>query len=501
MIKKLHILVFRTYLGPFLLAFSVTLFLLVMQFLAMYMDEIAGKDLGLEILGKLFYYATSKMVVMALPIGLMSGALITFGGMGEHYELAAIKSCGINLFKISTPLILFAFLMTGFSMYLSFYTIPRANLKFFSLLYDVQRKKAEVAIKPGYFYSDIDGFVIRIGDKNKLTGVMYDMIVYNHLQGSGNKDVILADSARMMMEPGKEQLRLVLYHGARYEEYQPDAGKNNDPFARMMFDSLYYRMKLEGFTIERTDENLFTRHQITMVRDSLVSEIRKIQKEEKNDHRNFMTNLKPYSGIDSAIMVSYSPKNLKDIPPKTIQDSLLQKDVKLTGKELLIEKIAAIPTANTVEILNRAINNARTLKQNIGFRKTEIEEDRKHNYGYQYELWSMYAIPANCIIFMLIGISLGAIVRKGGLGLPSLISIGFFVIFYLMYMQGKKLSKDGVLEPWLGASLSIIVLTPVAIATMYQAIMDAKLIDESSREMWRDKIVDVFRRIFSMKKK
>lgn len=481
------------------MAFSVTLFLLVMQFLAMYMEEIAGKDLGLEILGKLFYYATSKMVVMALPIGLMSGALITFGGMGEHYELAAIKSCGINLFKISTPLILFAFLMTGVSMYLSFYTIPRANLKFFSLLYDVQRKKAEVAIKPGYFYSDIDGFVIRIGDKNKLTGVMYDMIVYNHLTGGGNKDVILADSARMMMEPGKEQLRLVLYHGARYEEYQPDAGKNNDPFARMLFDSLYYRMKLDGFTIERTDENLFTRHQITMVRDSLVSEIRKIQQEQVNDHRNFMTNLKPYSGIDSSIMIS-AAKNKADTSPKAIQDSLLQKDIHLGQDEPIIAKVAAIPTANTVEIINRAINNARTLKQNIGFRKTEIEEDRKHNYGYQYELWSMYALPLNCIIFMLIGISLGAIVRKGGLGLPSLISIAFFVVFYLLYMQGKKLSKDGVLEPWLGASLSIIVLTPIAIATMYQAIMDTKLLDESTREMWRDKVLYFFSRIFRRKK-
>lgn len=471
-----------------------------MQFLAMYMEEIAGKDLGIDILGKLFYYATSKMVVMALPIGLMSGALITFGGMGEHYELAAIKSCGINLFKISTSLILFSILMTACSMYLSFYTIPRANLKFFSLLYDVQRKKAEVAIKPGYFYSDIDGFVIRIGDKNKLTGVMYDMIVYNHLQGSGNKDVILADSAKMMMEPGKEQLRLVLYHGARYEEYQPDAGKNNDPFARMLFDSLYYRMKLEGFTIERTDENLFTRHQITMVKDSLVSEIRKIQQEEKNDHKNFLTNLKPYNGIDST-MITYSPKNIKDLPAQTIQDSLLQKDVHLAEKTPLAEQLAVVPTANTVEIMNRAINNARTLKQNIGFRKNEMEEDRKHNFGYQYELWSMYALPLNCIIFMLIGIALGAIVRKGGLGLPSLISIGFFVIFYLLYMQGKKLAKDGVIEPWLGASLSIIVLTPVAIATMYQAIMDTKLIDESSREMWRDRIVDIFRTIFKRKKK
>lgn len=489
-IRKLHLLVLRSYLGPFTMAFSIVLFLLVMQFMALYMAEIAGKGLDAKTLLQLFYYAAARLVVMAMPVSLLAAALITLGGMGEHYEIAAIKSCGISLFRLSTPLIAFAILLTAISLYFSFYTIPRANLKFFSLLYDVQRKKAEVAIVPGYFYADIDNYIIRISDKNKKTGMMYDFLLYNHSENRGNVDVIYADSAKMMMEPGYVQLRLVLYHGSRYEEMRPEQGKgaNNQPFGRTYFDSLYYRISISGFEIERTDESLFAKHQVTMIKDSLEEAIVRFERKIGREKQQFETNLRSYNGLDSTV--------LNPIGTNVQQDSQYI-HISLGQNESFLAKIKHI---NTVDALNRAISNTRSLRSNLAFRATEMEDSRKQYHGYLYELYGMYAIPFNCLVFMLIGISFGAIIRKGGLGLPSLISILFFVIFYILLMQGKKLSKDGVISPMIGACLPIIILTPVAIAALYQASTDASVFDESVRDSIRDKIGMFFQRLFSRKK-
>lgn len=488
MIRKLHILILRSYMGPFIMAFSIIMFLLVMQFMALYISDIAGKGITASVLLRLFSYAAAKLVVTALPVSLLAAGLMTLGGMGEHYELAAIKSCGINLFKLSAPLIIFSILLTIGGMYFSFYTVPQANLKFFSLLYDVQRKKAELAIAPGYFYYDIDGYTIRINDKNKKTGMMYGFLLYNHSENRGNVDVISADSARMMLEPGYSQLRLVLYHGSRYEDYRPENGKNTYPFARTYFDSLYYRMQLSGFGLERTDEQLFARHQITMIKDSL--EVARVRKEEEvaKDDALFTQNIRPFTGIDSATLF----KKL----PDTAQDSLVTR-ISLKGNETLISQLKDV---NTVDILRSAIGSVSSMRNSLSFRKSEIKDDKEQIFGFYYELYLMYALPCNCLLYMLMGIAFGAIIRKGGLGLPSLISIVFFVLFYVFLMEGRKLAKEDFISPLVGACLPLIVLSPVAFISMYQATTDASIFDESVRDMWKDSIAEFFRKIFRRNK-
>ncbi len=455
--------------------------------MAIYMPDIAGKGLTFDILIKLFYYAGARLLVMAMPVSLLAAGLMTYGSMGEHYELAAIKACGINLFRLSTPLIVLAMLLTGASMYFCFYTIPLANLKFFSLLYDVQRKKAEVAIRPGYFYYDIDGYTIRVTNKNQATGMMYGFMLYNHSENRGNVDIIVADSAKMMMEPGYQQLRLTLYHGSRYEDFRPESGKNNYGFGRTYFDSLYYRMTLSGFGLERTDEGLFARHQITMIKDSLITAQEKVIRNISKDESSFANNIKAYNGVDT--------NNILVKPTITDLDTLVYRVKLLPGSS----PIDSLKGVNTVDIINRAIGNIRSLRNNIKFRLSEIDEDQKQLNGYQYELYSMYALPFNCLLFMLIGISFGAIIRKGGLGLPSLISILFFVVFYVLVMQGRKLSKDGIISPLMGATLSLILLSPAAIIALYQATTDASIFDESLRDMWKDRINDFFRNLFRIK--
>lgn len=490
--RKLHVLVLRTYMGPFLMAFGVILFLMVMQFMSLYINDIAGKGLSLEVLLKMFYYATERLIVLSLPISLLTGALMTMGSMGENYELAAIKSSGISLFRLAMPLFVLSIVLSVGCIYLSSYRIPLSTLKFFSLLYDVQRKKAEVAIQPGYFYGDIDGYIIRITDKNKETGMMYGFILYNHSENRGNVDIIYADSARMMLEPGYSQIRLVLYKGARYEELPPSEnkqapGKDNHPFARTAFDSLYYRIDLTGFSLDRTDEQLFSRHQMTMIKDSLEIEIKKMKDERAKDFQTFQTNMRAYNGLDSATLF----KKIQVVATDTLLDTVV-----LAGKELFFDKIK-VP--NRLDVVNRAIGSVRSLRSNIEFRETEKQEDAKNLSSYQYELYSMFALPCTCIMFMLLGVAFGAIIRKGGLGLPSLISIIFFVVYYALVQQGRKFVKDGFMSPEIGATLPLIVFLPIAIVVVFQATMDASLFDESTREMMKERIIDFFRKLFRIK--
>jgi lipopolysaccharide export system permease protein len=487
-LKKLYLLVLRSYVGPFLLSFAVVLFILVIQFLALYMDEIFGKDLGPVVIMKLFYYAGARLVVTAMPAAILAAGLITFGNMGEHYELAAIKSCGIGLMRLMRPMMVVALLLTAFSLWFSFTVIPGANLKFFSLLYDVQRKKADIAVKPGYFYSDIDGYVIRVSDKNSETGMMYDVLLYDHTENRGNINVVVADSARMFVAQGGHKLNMVLYHGARHEEMKPKEGENdNYPLGRSYFDSLYYHFNLSGFDLDRTDEKLFSRHQITLPRSELLTSIDSIEKVDTLTDRKFAEYLAPYTRLDTTILDTITSMDTLQL------DSIIFPLVTLRPGEDLLSKF---PEMNTVDILNKAVSDARAIKNYTDFVINKKDDDEKTRRKFGIEFHTMHSIPFICILFMLIGVSLGAIIRKGGLGMPSLISILFFVIFYVLMSQGRKLAKEGVLDPWFGSWLPVIVLTPVAIALTWQAAMDSRFLDESSREMLRDSIRNLFRKLF-----
>lgn len=488
--KKLNWLVIKSYIGPFFMAFTVILFILVMQFLSFYMDEIFGKGLSPGVILQLFSYAAARLVVTAMPVAVLAGALISFGTMGENYELAAIKSSGISLFKIMIPMVMVGIGLMIFSHVFAFWIIPDANLKFFSLLYDVQRKKAEVAIKPGYFYSDIDGYVIRISDKDEESGTLYDVMLYDHTDRGDRVQLVLADSSRMKMEYGGLQMSMVLYHGSRHEELKPEPGSPNTyPYGRTYFDSLNYKFRLKGFGLERTDENLFARHQITQPRERLKIAVDSLRLQDSVTQKRFNNYLVPYNRIDTNFVSGY--KDTLDLTKRKIKSEI--------GADNRV--IDLFEGYNTVEILNKALSNARAVQNYADFIINRKKDDKKMLQRYETEFYMMHSIPVTCVIFMLIGCSLGAIIRKGGLGLPSLISILFFVFFYVLMQQGKKFAKEGLLSTFTGSWLPVIVLTPIAILLTWQATMDSKLLDESSREMMRDRIVNFFRKLMFWKKK
>ncbi|MEL6633724.1 MAG: LptF/LptG family permease [Bacteroidota bacterium] len=482
--KKIDKLVIQNYLGPFIMSFGIIMFILVLMAVYPYLQDILGKGIGPGLLGKLVFYATGKVILMALPVAILAAALMTFGGLGENNELASIKSSGISLTKLMRAAVIFSFILAGVSMWFSFEVVPRANLKFYSLYYDLQRKKADVAITPGYFYSDIDNYIIRVTDKHPVNGTMYEVMIYNHSEGRGNNDIILADSARMALVG--QSMRMTLYSGARYEEIKPSPDDpQNHPHGRTYFDSLIYRFELKGFELDRTDESQF-RHQVVMPQGQLVAAIDSlVRNRDKIRTKNF-NQLGRYNKVDT-MFLSYG----RDTIERKI--NLVLESVELDSIQDIVPCFPDIPAK---DIYQRALVNIRAAKSYAEFmiKKTADQQEFRNNYNFEY--YQRLALPFNCIVFMLIGISLGAIIRKGGLGIPALISVLFFLVFYLTLTYGKKFSKEAVLDPWLGAWLSVVLFSPIAIYFTVQASLETSLFNESFYQMVVDNIQTWFRKAF-----
>lgn len=488
--KRIDWLVFRSLLGPFIMSFAIILFILVIQFMSLYMAEIFGKGLGAEILFKLFFYAGGRLAITAMPVAVLSAALMTFGNMGENNELAAMKSCGISLIKIMRSAILFGVILTGLSLFVSLDKVPKANLKFFSLLYDVQRKKPDLAITPGHFYSDINGYVIRASDKNNNTGTLYDVLIYNHSENRGNVDVIYADSAVTGMDGNV--LKMVLYKGGRHEEYKKEAGEPESyPHGRTYFDSLYYKFKLEGFDLDRTDESQF-RHQITLPYNSLVSALDSLDEVKDGFVVKAFEQLGRYNFVDTNY-IQYRVDSTKIREEVKVEEAL-----ELGPEDDLLD---CFPEYKKSDLISRAMVNIRAVKSYTEFMIKKDEDQQKVDRNYNYEYFLRYALPFNGLVFIFIGVALGAIIRKGGLGFPALISILLFMLFYVMTTYGKKFAKEGVLDPWVGAWLSVIVFTPVAIILTYQATTDSRILDEGTRVAVREFVSGLFRKIIPRKSK
>lgn len=510
------------------MSFFIILFILVMQFMSLYRNDIFGKGIDGWILLKLFFFAGGRMSLLAMPVAILAGALMTFGSMGEHYELAAIKSSGISLFRLMRSALIFAVFLTAYSLWFSFLVIPKANVKFFSLLYDIRQKKPDVAIQPGYFYSDIDGYVIRVSDKDKETGTLYDVKIYDHSQNRGAIDVILADSARTSLEGNGSIMQMTLYAGVRHEEFKESPDKVFDyPYGRTYFDSLYYKFNLSGFNLGKTDESLF-KHQITYTRAQLITAVDSLDRKLLDSKQKYFVQMARYTSIDSqlvapAIYYSQTPtssslpdtvlraKKIDSIvansgqdprrypeqdpeqdpertPPVQVRERITYEDTYQFGPG---ERVLDCFPDTRMSLISQALVDARSVKNYVDFMVKKKEDEDNISRKYRYELHNRHALPLNCILFMLIGVSLGAIIRRGGLGPPALVSISFFLAFYVLTTQAKKIANEGVIEPWLGAWFPIFIFAPLAFALTYQATTDSSLLDESAWDMRKDVVRNV----------
>lgn len=458
--KKLHKLVLQSYIGPFFVTFFIALFILLMQFLWKYIDDLVGKGLEWYVIGELLFYSSATFVPLALPLAVLLSSIMTMGKMGEHYELVAFKSAGISLRRIMWPMVMISFVLVLAAFFFSNNVLPVANLKSLSLLYDVRQHRPAFNITEGIYYHGIDNFVIRVDDKTNGGNTLKGIKIYDHSERRGNVNLTLAEWGTMAVTPDQRYLILTLYNGTNYQEVGTGNPRDSDrPFQRLYFDKQVRKFDLSMFELERTDQELFkgnfrmlNLNQLVFFEDSLSTEL---------DKRK-----------DSYIE-SYRRRFSLMPDPDTLQGNLISPE---SSKRIDMDYVRHSPVSDHM-MLDNAMEFIRS-NRSLSERSHQEFRDRQRTLArYQIEFHRKFTLSFACIVLFLIGAPLGAIIRKGGFGLPLVASVLLFVVFHVISMMGEKMVREGVLEAHQGMWLSSVVLLPVGILLTYKATTDSPVLD------------------------
>ncbi len=457
--RRLYFFMVKSFLGPFIMTFFIAIFVLLMQFLWKYIDDLVGKGLDFYVIAQLLFWTSTTMVPMALPLAILLSSIMTFGNLGENYELVALKSAGISLQKIMSPLIVTAVLICGMAFYFSNNVLPYANLKMGSLLYDVREQKPALNIKEGIFYNGIDDYVIKVGKKDNDGVTLHNVMIYDHTSRMGNTNLTIAEKGYMEMTADKRFLIFTLTNGINYYERTDNKRTStNHPLQRTKFKEEFRRFDLSGFTMTRTNEEFFKDNyqmmnisQLKVSRDSLKLRLDSIKRKYiSNIYNNFY-----YYNI-------FCKKNI------------LLKD---TSKVLKNDFITNFNKQEKISIVERAMNLARGIKDNIFFISQDIKGREKYVIRYDIERQRKFTLSIACLVLFFIGTPLGAIIRKGGLGLPMVVSVVFFVIFHVISFTCEKMIREGVIPAYEGMWIPSLVFLPFGIFLTIKATSDSTLFD------------------------
>jgi len=457
--KKLDLFILKSYLGPLALTFFIALFILLMQFVWKYIDDLVGKGLEWYIIVKLLFYASSTFVPLALPLAILLSSLMMFGNLGEHYELVTIKAAGISLNRVMLPLIAVSILISGLAFYFSNVILPFANLKFHSLLFDVREKKLAFNLKEGVFYDGIEGYVIRVGEKEKDGNTIRNVMVYDHTKRQGNVSLTTAEWGKMELTPDKKFLVLRLHNGTNYEE-RTDLRNNETtrPFQRTRFSEQSQMFDLSAFQLTRTDENLFKKNYEMQNINQLNRSIDSIRLQFTAERKSYETNLASSQRFFSAW-------------------NELQKTPAPPGKKFNPSVIYNFSADKRTSIIETALKKSRETRDNLEAGKTSLYKKRKLIFKHEIVYHKKFAFSIACFLLFFIGAPLGAIIRKGGLGMPAVVSTLFFILFWVISFVGEKYTAEGVLPAWQGIWISSAVLLPIGIFLTYKSTNDASLFD------------------------
>ncbi len=418
-----------------------------MQFLWKYIDDLVGKGLESTQIAELLFYASARFVPAALPIALLLSSVMVFGKLGENYEIVALKSSGISLLKILFPLTLFAIIIAYGSFLFSNYVMPIANLKNGSMIYDIQKKKPALNIKEGVFYNDIEGFSIKVAEKAPDGKTLRDIIIYDHTAKNGNDKVIISESGIMQLTKDERYLELILHNGHSYIDIAENKKKRGNPYRTTHFKEDLIRFDLSSFSKINNSESLYKGHYAMLSNQQLAT------------------------AIDS-LTIKY--EKIKILFIKSITD-------KYTSNSE-IDSVITITPFSKIKIQQQydvAINKLQSLKSITKSNKDNLEYREiiitKHNIEWHRKI----SLSVACLLLFLIGAPLGAIIRKGGFGLPVLVSVFFFLIYHVLSMIGEKSAKDLSIQAYEGMWLSNMVFVPIALFLIYKAKNDAQLFDLS----------------------
>jgi len=471
MFKKLYIFIIKSYLGPLVMTFFIALFVLLMQFLWKYIDDLVGKGLDWKVIAELLTYASAGLVPMALPLAILLASLMTFGNLGENYELTAIKSSGISLPRIMMPLVVLTVFICIGAFFFSNDVLPYTNLKTGSLLYDITHQRPELNIKEGAFNNDIDGYSIKINRKSKKTDMTYNLMIYDHTANRGNVSVTVADSGYLRVTQDKKYMVVVLFSGLRYDEVlensiQVHTSGRFKPHRRDKFTKQTLILPLSGFDFVRTDAQLFRNNfqmlnlkQLGHAIDSIDREFTKIQKD---------------------FTKSLIATNCFKVPEYENKVDSLHPERQVSKKDVVInldEKFKNLTRNRKMAVLNIASNYARSAHQSIAISKDEFDARLNIFNRHKIEWHRKFTLSFACFIFFFIGAPLGAIIRKGGLGMPVVISVVFFIAYYIISLSGEKFVREDILPASQGMWISSMVLLPLGVFLTYKATNDSVLLD------------------------
>lgn len=484
--KRLYGFMIQSFLPVFLMTFFICLFIVLMQFLWKYVDEMVGKGLELSVLFELFFYAAVTMVPLALPLSILLASLMTFGNLGERLELLAIKAAGVSLLHVMRPLIFVVGVISVLAFFFQNNVLPQAQVKMWTLLYSMRQKSPELDIPEGVFYDQINGYNLYVREKNHKTGIMRDMMIYDMSQGFDNAMIVMADSGLLKTTPDKKYLILTLYDGESFENLKTDRTNSytNIPYRRETFSLKELLIPFDA-NFNRMDEGVMSGqyigkdyNELRVTIDSLNCIVDSMSVEFTNK-----LNKSGYFSIYSENIPTDSAARAKTI----------ERDLEAAQKIDLDSLWMGENNQRRQLYLSRAIERANSYRVDYLFNSITQDDTRHTIRRHQIELMKKFTLSLACLIFFFIGAPLGAIIRKGGLGVPIVVSVILFIIYYIIDNTGYKLARDGVWEVWQGIWLSSAVLLPLGIFLTTRATKDSAVLN-------LDLYADFFRHLFGKDK-
>ena len=456
-IKKIDIFVFKAYSLLFVGTFFICLFIFMMQFMWRYVDELIGKGLTLDVLAHFFYYAGLTLIPMSLPLAILLASLITFGNLGERFELLSMKAAGIPLIRILQPIIIFNILLCIGSFYFQNVTGPEAQKKFYTLIYSMKQKSPELEIPEGIFYSEIPGYNIFVEKKGKENGMLYGVMIYSTTDGYEDAQIVLADSAELKTTADEKHLMLTMYAGERFRNMQAQGNmmaRANVPYMRetfiqetdlIPFDNNFNMMDANVFSGSAQTKNL---REIETGLDSLA-------------HKSDSIGRSLFAYLQNTTYrrkVNIASQDSAKIARQTLNFDTLYSQLTVSQQQSILRNAMQKSTVATNEYEFR------------GLISKDIDQSTRTHW---VEWHKKFTLSLACLFFFFIGAPLGAIIRKGGLGVPVVISVTIFIFYYIINVSGEKMAKSGEWVPWFGDWLSSMVLCPIGIFLTYKANKDS----------------------------
>ncbi len=468
-IKKLDLYMLRSFLGLFFVTFVICCFILVMQLLWMRINDIVGKGVEIWVLLEFLFYSLISVVPMALPLAILLASLMTFGNLGERFELTAMKSAGISLFRIMRPLTIFILLVCAGAFVFSNSVLPRTQVKFWTLVFSLRLKSPELDIPAGEFYKRVKDHNIYVRKKDSRTGLLHDLMIYDYSNGFQNASVTVADSGRINATSDHKYLVMTLYHGESFENLNQEQqrathSQQSVPYRREIFrrKSMLIEFDTE-FT--RCDESVFSDQHVSKDMASLLHSIDSVTvlADGKSRQQSDELRSRHYLGRDEYGSISSSGKD-------TVFAAI---DMNST--------YATFSPSDRQRALQYAADQARRCSDIVQYNSVVLDDYQRYIRKHEMELHRKFTLSFACLVFFFIGVPLGAIIRKGGMGMPTVISVSLFIVYYIIDNAGYKMAREALWPVWEGMWLSSFVLLPLGVFLTYKAATDSALFNP---EVW-----------------